>query len=121
MQGEFIKNDVAYDKNARPRLQVLKPPQGFQSDYRRWGACGLLGYRTRFNQTMPYFVLRCVFAPDNPVAPPALVVQVGLNTHATPAVVLKSRIQRDSFQCPGSIGLGNSPLRILGTQVALAF
>ncbi|MET0793907.1 MAG: hypothetical protein ABW061_20475 [Polyangiaceae bacterium] len=121
VQSEFIMNDVAYDKNARPRLQVLKPPQGFQSDYRRWGAYGLVGYRTNFIQTMPYVVLQYAQVPNNPIVPPTLGLQIGLNIHPTPAVVLKLEFTAIHFSGPGSIQLGNYPLRILGTQVAWAF
>jgi hypothetical protein len=121
VQSEFIMNDVAYDKGARPRVQVLKPPQGFQSDYRRWGAYGLIGYRTNFIQTMPYLQLQYAFAPNNPVVPATSGLHVGLNIHPTPAVVLKVEFTVAHFSSPGSIGLGNSPLRILGTQVAWAF
>ncbi len=121
VQGEFILNDVAYDKGARPRLQVVKPPQGFQSDYRRWGGYGLVGYRTQFIQTMPYVILQYADAPDNPIVPPAIGLQLGLNIHPTPAVVLKLEFTAIHFSAPGSIGLGNNPLRILGSQVAWAF
>jgi hypothetical protein len=120
-QSEFLLNDVAYDQGARPRVQVLKPPQGFQSDYRRWGIYGLVGYRTQFIQTMPYVVLQHAYAPDNPIVPPTTGLQLGLNVRPTPAVVLKLELSLIHFAGPGSIGLGNSPLRILGTQVAWAF
>lgn len=121
VQSEFIMNDVAYGKDARPRAQALKPPQGFQSDYRRWGVYGLVGYRTQFIQTMPYVVLQHAYAPDNPVVPPTSGLQFGLNIHPTPAVVLKIELSLTHFSGPGSIGLGNYPLRILGSQVAWAF
>ena len=121
VQSEFIMNDVNFDSGARPRVQALKPPQGFQSDYRRWGIYGLIGYRTHFVQTMPYVMVQYVYAPDNPVVPPTLGGQIGLNIRPTPAVVLKLELSLTHFSGPGSIGLGNSPLRILGTQVAWAF
>ena len=107
-------NDVAYDKNARPRLQLLKPPQRFQSDYRRWGAYGMLGYRTRFIQTMPYFVLEDVYAPDNPIVPPTFGVQLGLNIHPTPAVVLKVEFSATHFSAPGQHWARQQPASDLG-------
>lgn len=70
---------------------------------------------------MPYVVLQYVRVPDNPIIPPTFGVQLGLNVHPTPAVVLKLEFSAIHFTAPGSIGLGNSPLRILGSQVAWAF
>ncbi len=121
VQSEYIMNEVAYENGGRPRVQVFKPPQGFDSDYRRWGIYGLIGYRTHFIQTMPYVVVQYVYAPDNPVIPPILGAQVGLNIRPTPAVVLKLEYSDTHFYGPGSIGLGLSPLRILASQVAWAF
>jgi hypothetical protein len=121
VQSEAIVNDAHFAEGGRPRLQVLVPPQGFQADYRRWGVYGLVGYRTPFIQTMPYFMLQYVYAPDNPVIPPILGAQMGLNIHPTPAVVLKLEFTVTHFYGPGSIGLGLSPLTILNSQVAWAF
>ena len=122
VQGEFIMNDAAFeDDGGRPRVDVLKPPAGFQPDYRRWGAYGLIGYRTRILQTMPYAIVQYVYAPNDPVVPPVLGGQLGLNIRPTPAVVLKLEVSVTHFTGPGSTGLGNSPLRFLATQVAWAF
>jgi hypothetical protein len=121
VQGEAIVNQVQYAPGGRPRAQVVAPPQGFQADYRRWGAYGLVGYRTPIVQTMPYFLLQYAFAPDNPLIPPILGLQFGLNVHPTPAVVLKLELTLTHFSGPGSTGLGLVPLRILATQVAWAF
>jgi hypothetical protein len=121
VQSEAIVNDAHFAEGGRPRLSVLLPPQGFQADYRRWGVYGLVGYRTPFIETMPYFMLQYVYAPDNPVIPPILGAQMGLNIHPTPAVVLKAEFTVTHFYGPGSIGLGNSPLTILNSQVAWAF
>jgi hypothetical protein len=121
VQGEAIVNQAQYAQGGRPRAQVVAPPQGFQADYRRWGAYGLVGYRTPIVQTMPYFLLQYVFAPDNPIIPPILGAQFGLNIHPTPAVVLKLELTITHFSGPGSTGLGLVPLRILATQVAWAF
>jgi hypothetical protein len=121
VQGEFIMNEVAHAAGGRPRATPLEPPQGFSADYRRWGAYGLLGYRTRIVQTMPYVMVQYVYAPDNPVVPPVLGAQFGLNIRPTPAVVLKLEFTATHFSGPGSAGLGLSPLRILATQLAWAF
>jgi len=121
VQGEAIVNETHYARGGRPRAQVVQPPQGFQADYRRWGAYALAGYRTPFVQTMPYFMLQYAYAPDNPLIPPILGAQFGLNVHPTPAVVLKLELTLTHFSGPGSTGLGLVPLRILATQVAWAF
>jgi len=121
VQGEYIMNEAAFETDGRPRVQVLKPPQGFQPDYRRWGAYGLLGYRTPWLQTMPYAVVQYVDTPNDPATPPVLGGQVGLNVRPTPAVVVKLELSLTHFGGPGSTGLGNHPLRFLATQVAWAF
>ena len=121
LQSEFIMNESSFATGARPRAFALKPPQGFQADYRRWGAYGLLGYRTNIVQTMPYVMVQYVYAPDQPIVPPILGVQVGLNIRPTPAVVLKLEFSACHFGGPGNAGLGLSPLRILSSQVAWAF
>jgi hypothetical protein len=121
VQSEFIMNEAAFEQGGRPRVDAIKPPQGFQPDYRRWGAYGLIGYRTHFLQTMPYAIVQYVYAPNNPQMPPVLGGQLGLNVRPTPAVVLKLEVSFTHFGGPGSTGLGNSPLRFLATQVAWAF
>lgn len=122
VQGEVIMNEVKYDRNGgRPRAPVVAPPFGLEPDYRRWGAYGLVGYRTPFIQTMPYYMLQYAYAPDNPEIPPVIASQFGLNIHPTPAVVLKAELTLAHFYAPGSTGLGRSPLRVLAGQVAWAF
>ena len=121
VQGEAIMNEAKYSQGGRPRLQVVVPPQGFQADYRRWGAYGLVGCRTPWIQTMPYAMVQYVFAPDDPIVPPILGAQFGLNVRATPAVVLKTEVTFTHFGSAGSTGLGLSPLRIWASQVAWAF
>jgi hypothetical protein len=121
VQSEIMMNQVAYAPGGRPRVQVVAPPQGFQADYRRWGAYGLIGYRTPFIQTMPYFELQYAVVPENPQIPPTLGTQFGLNIHPTPAVVLKVELSLLHFSGAGSTGLGLSPLRLAATQIAWAF
>jgi len=124
VQGEAIVNEARFSHgtDSRPRVPAVVGPQGFQPDYRRWGAYGLIGYRTHIVQTMPYFILQYVFAPDDPIVPPVLGAQFGLNIQPTPGVVFKVEYTYTKLgPNPGSIGLGLSPLRILASQVAWAF
>lgn len=120
-QGEFMMNEGDFENGGRPRVTVLKPPAGFQPDYRRWGGYGLIGYRTQFIQTMPYVMAQYVNSPNQPIVPPILGMQVGLNIRPTPAVVLKLEYTHCHFYGPGNAGLGLSPLRILSSQIAWAF
>ncbi|MEI9949808.1 MAG: hypothetical protein WDO74_12715 [Pseudomonadota bacterium] len=121
VQGEAIMNEANFDTGARPRLSVLKPPQGFQADYRRWGAYGLVGYRLPFVPLMPYVIVQHAFSPDSPSIPPATAYEVGVNYRPTAAVVVKLEYTDWHFSAPGAAGFGNYPLRILASQVAWAF
>ena len=121
VQSEAIMNEVHFSADGRPRALVVSPPFGYEPDYRRWGAYGLFGYRTKFLQTMPYFGMQYTYAPDNPQIPTILGTQLGLNVRPTPAVVLKLEYSFAKFYSDGSTGLGRYPLRILATQVAWAF
>ncbi|MES1173485.1 MAG: hypothetical protein ABUL62_04075 [Myxococcales bacterium] len=120
-QGEFLMNETNFDNGARPRVQVVKPPQGYTPDYRRWGAYGLLGYRLSFLPLMPYAIVQHAYAPDTPNTPPATAYEVGVNYRPTAAVVVKLEYQDWHFTSPGAAGFGNYPLRILASQVAWAF
>lgn len=121
VQSEFTMNDVAYAKGGRPRVQVYQPPNGFQSDYRRWGLYALLGYRTHFLQTMPYIIVQHVNDPALPIIPPTTGANLGFNIRPNPSVVLKLELSLIHFSGPGSIGLGSSPLTVASSQVAWAF
>ena len=120
-QGEFIMNETNFAKGDRPRLQVVRPPQGFTADYRRWGAYGLLGYRLPFVPLMPYVIVQHAYSPDTPNTPPATAYEVGVNLRPTAAVVVKLEYTDWHFSEPGGAGFGNYPLRILASQVAWAF
>ncbi|MET0790198.1 MAG: hypothetical protein ABW061_01640 [Polyangiaceae bacterium] len=120
-QGEFLMNETNFDTGARPRHQVVKPPQGYQPDYRRWGAYGLLGYRLSFLPLMPYVIVQHAYAPDSPNTPPATAYEVGVNYRPTAAVVVKLEYTDWHFSEPGAAGFGRYPLRILASQVAWAF
>jgi hypothetical protein len=120
-QGEILMNETNYSKGDRPRQSVIKPPQGFQADYRRWGTYGLVGYRLSFLPLMPYVIVQHAVAPDTPNTPPATAYEVGVNYRPTAAVVVKLEYQDWHFSAPGAVGFGNYPLRILASQVAWAF
>ncbi|HYQ26701.1 MAG TPA: hypothetical protein VER04_05755 [Polyangiaceae bacterium] len=121
VQGEAIMNEVNFNEGGRPRHTVLKPPTGFQADYRRWGAYGLVGYRLPFAPLMPYVIVQHAYSPDSPSTPPATAYEVGVNYRPTAAVVVKLEYTDWHFSAPGSAGFGNYPLRILASQVAWAF
>jgi len=121
VQGEAIMNEADFDKDSRPRQTVLKPPQGFLPDYRRWGAYGLVGYRLPFLPLMPYVIVQHAYSPDSPSTPPATAYEVGINYRPTAAVVVKLEYTDWHFSAPGSAGFGAYPLRILASQVAWAF
>src|SRR6478609_8245209 len=120
VQGEAIMNEANFAPDGRPRTTVLKPPQGFQADYRRWGAYGLVGYRLPF-ELMPYVIVQHAFSPDSPTTPPATAFELGVNYRPTAAVVVKLEYTDWHFHAPGAAGFGSYPLRILATQVAWAF
>lgn len=120
-QGEIIMNEAKFDSGARPRVQVVNPPQGFQTDYRRWGAYGLLGYRLPWLPLMPYVIVQHAYAPNTPNVPPATAYQVGVNLRPTAAVVVKLEYTDWHFHGNGAAGFGAFPLRILASQIAWAF
>lgn len=122
-QGEVIMNEAKYDSDggARPRVQVVNPPQGFQPDYRRWGAYGLIGYRLPWLPLMPYAIVQHAYAPNTPNVPPATAYQIGVNLRPTAAVVVKLEYTDWRFHAAGAAGFGNYPLRILASQIAWAF
>jgi hypothetical protein len=120
-QGEFIMNEAAFSDGGRPRGMAISPPNGFQADYRRWGAYGLVGYRLPVVPLMPYVIVQHSYSPDAPSTPPATAYEVGVNLRATAAVVVKLEYSDWHFSAPGSVGYGSFPLRILASQVAWAF
>ena len=121
VQGEVIENEAAFSVAGRPRVDVITPPQGFQADYRRWGAYGLVGYRLPVVPLMPYVLVQHSISPDMPSTPPATAYEVGVNLRPTAAVVVKLEYADWHFSAPGSAGFGNFPLRILASQIAWAF
>ncbi len=120
-QGEIIMNEAKYGVGDRPRISVVEPPQGFQADYLRWGAYGLVGYRLPVVPLMPYVLVQHAIAPDTPSTPPATAYEIGVNLRPTAAVVVKLEYTDWHFSAPGSVGFGNYPLRILASQIAWAF
>ncbi|MEO7037984.1 MAG: hypothetical protein ABI548_28715 [Polyangiaceae bacterium] len=120
-QGEIIMNEAKFERGNRPRAQVVKPPQGYTPDYRRWGAYGLVGYRLPVVPLMPYVIVQHAYTPDTPNIPPATAYEVGLNFRPTAAVVFKLEYTDWHFSGPGAVGFGAFPLRILASQLAWAF
>jgi len=119
LQGEAIMNQANFEN--RPRITAIHPPQGFQADYQRWGAYGLIGYRLPVVPLMPYVIVQHAKSPDSPSTPPATAYEVGINYRPTAAVVVKLEYTDWHFSAPGAVGFGNYPLRILASQVAWAF
>jgi hypothetical protein len=101
LQSELITSDIAYDDDTRPPDAGLSGgPPGFAADQRRIGGYGLLGYRTHWWDTMPYFELS---GYDNGMVS-VLALIGGLNVRPTPHVVLKLEYSKISFaddQLPG--------------------
>ncbi len=121
VQGEIIENEAHFSPGGRPKGQPIRPPQGFQADYRRWGTYGLVGYRLPVLPLMPYVLIQHSNTPDQPNTPPATAYEVGVNLRPTAAVVVKLEYQDWHFSAPGAAGFGAYPLRILASQVAWAF
>lgn len=124
VQGEIIENETHFAPNDRPRALAIRPPQGFQSDYRRWGCYGLIGYRLPILQQfplMPYVLVQHSTSPDTPNVPPATAYEAGVNLRPTAAVVVKLEYSDWHFSAPGAAGFGAFPLRILASQIAWAF
>jgi hypothetical protein len=121
VQGEAIMNEAHFAPGGRPRGTVVQGPEGFQADYRRWGAYGLVGYRLPVVPLMPYAIIQHAYAPDAPTTPPATAYEIGVNLRPTAAVVVKLEYTDWHFSAPGAVGYGSFPLRILASQVAWAF
>ena len=121
VQGEAIMNEANFAQGGRPRGTVVQGPQGFQADYLRWGAYGLVGYRIPVVRLMPYAIIQHAYSPDSPSIPPATGLEFGLNFRPTAAVVFKLQYSDVHFSAPGAAGYGAYPLRILASQVAWAF
>jgi hypothetical protein len=88
VQGEAIENEVAYTASGRTVSTSLGAP-AFDSDYRRWGAYGLAGYRFSFLGVMPYGSAGYYKEGSPSMIPELWYFLVGLNVRPTPRVVLK--------------------------------
>ena len=120
IQGEVLMNDVVFAENARPRI-VQVGATGFLPDYRRWGLYALVGYRTSFFGTMPYFVFQHAQKPDDLYLPPPTGFDIGLNIRPVPYVVAKIDFSLATWGKPDRVGLSRYTLKQLGTQIAWAF
>jgi len=86
-QGEVIENEVAFTPSGRTTSKTGAP--AFDSDYRRWGAYGLAGYRFAFLGVMPYAGIGYYKEGSSSLIPKLWDFWVGLNLRPTPRVVLK--------------------------------
>ena len=88
VQGEVIENEVAYTPAGRT-VSALTGAPAFNSDYRRWGAYGLAGYRFAFLGVMPYAGAGYYKEGSPSWIPKLWDFWLGLNVRPTPRVVLK--------------------------------
>jgi hypothetical protein len=88
VQGEVIENEVAYTPSGRT-VSTSPGLAAFNSDYRRWGAYGLAGYRFAFLGAMPYTAAGYYKEGSPSWIPKLWDFWLGLNLRPTPRVVLK--------------------------------
>jgi hypothetical protein len=114
LQSELIGSDIVYDDATRPIDAGLGgQPPGFAADRRRLGAYALLGYRTPWLHTMPYFLFSTY---DNGQVSRVTGWIGGLNVRPISQIVLKleySKIVFSGDDLPG--------FQQLTTQVAWSF
>jgi hypothetical protein len=116
VQGEVIENEVAYTPSGRT-VSALSGAPAFDSDYRRWGAYGLAGYRFAFLGAMPYAGAGYYKEGSPSWIPKLWDFWIGLNLRPTPRVVLKLQYTHVHFYI-------NSPTqdaKLLTAQTAWSF
>jgi hypothetical protein len=119
VQGEVVENEVAFVKGGRTVATSIAGGtlSSFQSDYRRWGAYALAGYRFSFLGIMPYGGVEYYKEPPSGFVPNAADFWLGLNLRPTPRVVLKLQYTQAHFY-PGYPG---ADLKIVAAQTAWSF
>jgi hypothetical protein len=88
VQGEVITNEAAYTPSGRT-VSTLPGAPAFNSDYRRWGTYGLVGYRLAFLGVMPFAGVGYYKEGSTSYIPKLWDFWLGLNWRPTPRVVLK--------------------------------
>ena len=89
VQGEAVLNDRAYQSPRPVDLAVFSGPPGYTPDFRRYGAYGLVGYRTPWLNIMPCAVIETEFDGNNDLIPHKLATYFGFNVRPTSRVVFK--------------------------------
>ncbi|HVJ17348.1 MAG TPA: hypothetical protein VM686_18100 [Polyangiaceae bacterium] len=121
VQSEIVMNEVAFDDRYRPESVGIDSQYHAVPDYRRWGAYGLIGYRTPWLGLMPYFMYQFNSFADQEMNDPGHGFTPGVNMRPTPNVVLKVEYCYAPFDGPGSFGINKEPLQMFATQAAWAF
>ena len=116
VQGEVIENQVAYTPSGRTVSTAPGAP-AFDSDYRRWGAYGLAGYRFAFLGAMPYASAGYYKEGSPSYIPKLWYFLVGLNLRPTPRVVLKLQYDYVHFY----IDSPAQDMKMLSAQTAWSF
>jgi hypothetical protein len=114
-QAEVIENEVAFTPAGRTASITGAP--AFDSDYRRWGAYGLAGYRFAFLGVMPYAGVGYYKEGSSSLIPKLWDYWVGLNLRPTPRVVLKLQYTNVHFY----VDPQTQDARMLAAQAAWSF
>ncbi|HET9955357.1 MAG TPA: hypothetical protein VFQ61_12670 [Polyangiaceae bacterium] len=123
-QAEGILNDVTYKTEEKLRPVVTSAyggPNGYTPDSRRSGAYGLIGYRTDFLGTMPFFGGEFYHVGMHSFTPDAAAIWTGLNVRPTPRVVLKAVYSRSWFTNTSPFGASFESFEALDFQAAWGF
>lgn len=119
VQGELLVRQRDFDDNARERLSDYAVPSFTPNNF-RWGAYGLVGYRTPLAGIMPFVLVERVTFPTGDL-PNAMSVHFGLNYRPEPSLVLKAEGMYAWF--PGALktSFGVDNLISYALQVAWVF
>ncbi|MDX2023744.1 MAG: hypothetical protein SF187_26130 [Deltaproteobacteria bacterium] len=119
VQGELLARQRNFDDNARERLSDYSVPSFTPNNF-RWGAYGLVGYRTPLAGIMPFVLVERVTFPTGDL-PNAMSVHLGLNYRPEASLVLKAEAMYAWF--PGALqtSFGVDNLISYALQVAWVF
>ncbi len=119
IQGELLGRRREFDNLARERLKDYPYP-AYAHDNTRWGAYGLVAYRTPLAGIMPFVVVERMGFPYGDI-PVAAAVYAGLNYRPDPALVVKVELMHGWF--PGALktSFGADALTLYSAQVAWVF